>query len=665
MKRNLFSVALLAFSLPIAAQVLVHVDPTGIFYVGENALVYNGGGLQTKGSGILDIRGNVMVEGNATDVLKTLNNAGTGDKTDGGNIILRLNDPINHSASVNPSTYGQLYINGLVQGSNLTAIVDKEYRTSKHGTYQQVALPFYNKLISSLSGSASSIGTLGKTFTNIRYSKNEVLTWNNATAVSDNLSVSSTTPKNSTYYMLGSNGFDSGNPPAAMPANSPTATGSVYTLRGVPFTNGVTEKLINAADGVNFGATGNAVNSYNERYNSYLQDDWDYSTNPTSPWSVPTFGRNIYQFGNPYLTNLDLGLIGTAELGGATDNNEISSIQGIRYDPGTVISNASGTFSTGAKFVNFTTNPPVPVGDVGQIIKPMQTFVIKLRNNNAEAGTEKTLSFDKLRRFKYTPRLSTTNYSVNARSGDAATGTVKQLGIIALAEDGTELARTYYAVYPTAITGHTSQPTTQSILGSQNIIGTYEEDAVNGGYDTNYINSYWLYINEANETDFLGKAVPLALYNGAIKSLKFEIRESTDLIASGAHLLSTGIGFYYKTPNGEIAEINQDQVIPVTGDKYSLYYGKSTVVLGTDGTAKPTRTMVVYHQPIDSFVVRLDPDWKSADINVYDMSGKLILSEKKVLAGKDFVLNLSKANTAYIVTAVSEKGEKISSKIVR
>src|SRR5690606_36215399 len=139
----------------------------------------------------------VMVQGAATDVLKTLDNAGTGDKTEGGNIILRLNDPANHSAAVNPSTYGQLYISGLSQGS-VSAVVDKEYRTAKHGTYQQIALPFYNKQLSSLSGTG--IGSFGKTFSNVRYSKNEILTWSNATAVSENLNVSSLTPKNTTYY---------------------------------------------------------------------------------------------------------------------------------------------------------------------------------------------------------------------------------------------------------------------------------------------------------------------------------------------------------------------------------------------------------------------------------------------------------------------------------
>ena len=181
----------------------------------------------------------------------------------------------------------------------------------------------------------------------------------------------------------------------------------------------------------------------------------------------------------------------------------------------------------------------------------------------------------------------------------------------------------------------------------------------------NYINAYWLYINEANENDFLGKAIPLALYNSAIKSLKFEIRENTELIENGVHQLSTGTGFYYKSPDGQAMEILQNQVIPVTSDRYSLFYGKPSGVLGTDGTAKPSRTKVVYHQLIDNFVVHFDPNWKTADIQVYDMSGKLILAEKKVLADKDYVLNLAKANSAYIVTAVSEKGEKISSKIVR
>ena len=76
--------------------------------------------------------------------------------------------------------------------------------------------------------------------------------------------------------------------------------------------------------------------------------------------------------------------------------------------------------------------------------------------------------------------------------------------------------------------------------------------------------------------------------------MKFEIRENTELIPDNSHNLSTGIGFYYKSPGGTISEIAQNQIIPVNSDEYSLYYGKAPIVLGTEGTAKPSRTKVVY-----------------------------------------------------------------------
>ena len=529
MKRNLLTIGLLAFSFSASAQVICHVDPSGLFYVGENALVYNGGGVQTKGSGQIDVHGNVMIVGATSDVLKTWNDAGTAAKTDGGNIILRLNDVANFGTS----TYGQLYVNGMAQG-NITAVVDKEFRAPKHGTYQQIALPFYDKTINTLSGATSAIGTFGKTFANARYSQNEVLTWNNTTAVSDNLSIWATTPKSTTYYMLGSKNLDTGAPPTDMTTIAPTATGAVFTIKGVPYTNGVSENLKDAAKDVNFGATNNGgnTNSYGERYRTYIEDPFDIISNPTNPFSVSTYGRNMYQYGNPFFTNIDLSQIAIAESATVGDGNNLVDIQGIRFDPGNVVTgpaSGGGTTTFNPLVVTFT-NGTAPIGDVDKlIIKPMQTFVVKMKNNNTEVGGNRTLNFDTLRRFKNTARLAGTNYSVTANRGQANAGSIKQLGVIGLDEDGKEVARTYYAVYPDAISGHTTEIKAQCTVGNQSLIGTYEEDAANGGIDPNYSSSYWLYINEANEQDFFGKAVGMALYNlnnvAVIKSLKFEIRE--------------------------------------------------------------------------------------------------------------------------------------------
>ena len=103
MRKSLFAIGLLAISYSVQAQILCHVDTNANMYVSEGTLVYSGGGVQTKGNGLLDVHGNIMIVGSGTDAFKTIDAAGS-DKTDGGNIILRLNTP----ASFATSTYGQL-----------------------------------------------------------------------------------------------------------------------------------------------------------------------------------------------------------------------------------------------------------------------------------------------------------------------------------------------------------------------------------------------------------------------------------------------------------------------------------------------------------------------------------------------------------------------------
>lgn len=629
MKKNLFSAGVLLLSVSLSAQ-LTFVGNGATVTVQPNTLVYNGGGLRLDNTGVVNNSGNIMLVGSSTDAFVT-GTAATSKLT---------------LVSTSNSEYGQLYIDGISQTNLNTGVVNRQYITANNGTYQQMAMPFSQKVLSTLNTE------LGKTFTNTRYSKNEILTWTNATAVSDFFNVNIATTSATDYYIVGANGI-----------NFPT----LHTLSGIPYANLPTmpNQLTNAANGINFGAGGNNRNAYNERYNTYLQDNWDYLTNTANPWSVTTFGKNIYQFGNPFFTNLDLS--GIYKDTPDTDGNFINNIQGMRIDPGNVISNNSGTYTTNARFVNFAETSPgsgisttIPIGDVNDlIIKPLQTFVIKLRNNTVV----KNLNFNTLRRFANTPRVNST-YSVT--SARAAGNTIKQLGVIALDKDNNEIGRAYYVVYGDGATGNTSKSTVQSTNTSTNIIGTYEERPNTGGIDPAFENTYWLYINEANEQDFKGKPVSLATYSTDIAKFKFEIRENAELIPAGEKLLSAGLGFNYKDAGGDLKEISQDQVVPVNGDMYSLYYGKPEAVLATGNIVdKPSRTIVVFNPAIDNYIVRFDPNWKKAEVQVFDLSGKLVLSRKEVSADNDFVLELSKERRAYIVTAVSEKGEKASAKIVR
>ena len=270
------------------------------------------------------------------------------------------------------------------------------------------------------------------------------------------------------------------------------------------------------------------------------------------------------------------------------------------------------------------------------MVRPFGAFTIKLNNN----ANNDVFNFANLRRFNYLGRSSGTAYSVTAAK-NGATGTVKQLGVIALDANGKELDRTYYVVYPNGTTGHTSAQKTQYTASTANLLGTFEE-ATTGGIDPNYSSNYWLYINEANENDFTGKNVSLMNYSSQIKSYKFEIRENAELVSNGTHQLSTGTGFFYKAPNGSVMQAKQGETIPVTTNTlpYDLFYGEPKNVLATQNPVKSSRTMVVYNPEITNYIVRFDPNWKKADIEVYDMSGKLVISKKAVNTSTDFVIEL-------------------------
>ncbi|MFS4432189.1 T9SS type A sorting domain-containing protein [Chryseobacterium sp. S90] len=653
MKKSLSAIGLLAAIGSVQAQnILLHVDDTAIAFVSKGTLLYNGGGLQTRGNGTIENHGNVIVSGTASDSFKTITTGGT-DKAEGtvtGNFVNKLNEPTayasaneNNPAATPAYTYGQLYISGIPQ-SNITGIVDQEYRSIKHGTYQQIGMPFYDKTASTLSPE------LGKTFNNTRYSQNEILWSNNANTVSTNFSISSklgVTNPGSTYYMLGGSGLDLGT--------------STRTLSGRPFTDvGSAVTLQNAASSVNFGSNGSALNMYNEPYNTYVQDGFEIASGGTA-WQG-NFGKNIYSLANPFLTNLDLFNIAQNEPAANGDGVYLSNIYGIRLQPATVVTTAGGTQSTGAfKFVTYGLSG-TPIGDIDYLmVRPLETFTIKLKDNTAADQ----LNFANLRRFNYYSRSGNTDYNVAANKN--GTGSVKQLGVIGLDVNGNEVARTYYVVSPEAITGHSPDARTQITNSSANAIGTFEE-AMNGGYDTNYMNQYWLYINEANEFNFKGKNIKLVNYDlNKVKSYKFEIRENAQLISTGTHALSTGIGFYYKSPNGTAQQAKQGDIIPVNDAEFDLYYGEpSNLVLATDETKRPSRTMVVYNPQITNYIVRFDPKWKKADIEVYDMSGKLIISKKAVNTSTDFVIELDKqVKSTYVVKVVSDSGEVVNTKILK
>ncbi|QCX53527.1 T9SS type A sorting domain-containing protein [Elizabethkingia sp. JS20170427COW] len=659
MKKNLFAIGLLSLSISMSqAQVLTYMGDTSLMHISKGTLYYNGGGMKTVATGKVENHGNIMIEGSNTDVFETKQTGGAIDKTDGGNFVLKLNEPGNYADAPSPGsaipstfTYGQLSISGIPQ-NQITGYVDKEYRNVAHGDYQQIGLPFYDKTLSTLNSE------LGKTFNNNRFSGNEILVWNNQNVVFDNLgSLSSQkTSVPGSYYILGAKN------------NSLDLQSVTRVLEGMPYSDETapnSKLLKDAGNGINFGTNGNNTNAYNERYNSYLQDAFAVSIDGGA-WGA-NFGRNLYQFSNPFFTNLDLSNLFT----------DIPNLYGIRLEvSGVQYTPNAGGGSTSFKFV--TNNSGVAVGDTDYLlIRPLGTFVLKLRDNSANT----TINLANYRRFadyKGSTGLSTfsllggNNLNLKTASlskGVKSSGTVKELAIVGLDQNGNELERTYYVVSPNSVTGYSPDINSQVVLSGGSSFGTYEEN-INGGYDNDHA-SYWLYINEANESNFTGKNIKLVNYNPNIKSVKFFIKENGEKLDTGVENLSTGLSFYYNTANGVAKSIKNEAVIPVQMNsnntaEFDIYYGApNNGTLGIDeNVLKGNKTQVLYDVAQKEYKVKFASNWKTASIAVYDMSGKLVKSANNVNAKEDYLVSGLVKNAVYIVKVTSETGEVVSSKII-
>ena len=680
MKRKIFTLGLLSLAFSANAQSLLGVQDQASLHIKEDALIYSGGEVKTVADGVIDNFGNVMIVGGG---FKTVTASNT-NKTNGGNFILRLwSNATTNGSIVNGGTvikYGQLYIDNQTSQAQVTGIVDKEYKDNSHGAYQQMAIPFYKKTFASLSSE------LNANLSGNRSNRTGVLVWNNSKVRFDHfdpvnnnttdIKLAGHAVANSgatSYYAIGSRYFN-----AFSGGTLNTLSTNVFTIKGVPFAGNITATLSGAGDGIDFGVGGKNTNYYREQYKSYLGDHWEHSS---SPWTG-NYGKNIYQFGNPYLTNINLKYIGTI----------IDNLMGVRVEPSTSVK-ATGA-ETGGVYVSYN-NAGVAIGDVKHVIvRPMGTFEIKLSGPSV-----RVLDFGQLRKFAYeanTSNTSTYNSGVTVQSKSSnkefslselselstnstakianvrlSSSTVKQLGVIALDADGKELGRTYYVVYADGVSGQPTKFSSQVTANSKTIIGTFEESK-KGGVDEDLINSYWLYINEANENDFKGKEVPMRIYSSDVKSLAFEILENAEDIADGQERLSSGESFYIFDGKKHVVIVNNKKIsISSTDAEFGLYYGKPVELTSSKNTIatiqKPSATILAYDESIAAHKILFDPEWKKATVQVFDLSGRLIFSQANVDATKgEFVVNLPNAvRGTYVVTAVSETGKKFSQKVIK
>ena len=674
MKKNLLTLSLVGVCAFVNAQ-LTYVGNGALVHVQDKALVYSGGGVKLDGNAKVNTIGDFMV----VTPSQSFEVAPTAD--------FRLQ----YSS---PSVYGQLYIKGMPQ-ANITGKVNKEYVDVKHGNTgrQQVALPFYNYSITDLQASLPHINVANSALTVTgRFNKRSVFKWNNVTAAFDQLTTTLTPTvvgKPTDYYILSRRLYDgtevwnptlvAENPNANLQGYVPSSASDLYSanpmkkiFKGVPVSDqnvADTQVTLSGAFTVNYGTNGNAVNAYNEKYNSYLDDPF-----VTSKWTGD-YGLNVYQQGNPFLTNIDLSMIkkGTTAVND-DDENFISNINGIYFYSSGLLNSVYGsnysstqgvriTFDSsgnpvGAIMLNATKQGGDITGSSGAdllVIRPMQEFIIKLNDTTPQA-----LKFNKTRRFAQIARSSSTSYNVTAARISSSNSVTKQLAVILLDDNNMELGRTFYVVNADATTGFSPENARmQATTGSTSIYT--KEEQVSGGADVNA--NYNLFINEANEVDFSGKEIPLVVNNANAAKLKFFLIEGGKLVEDKGNL-SNGKSFYYSN-NGTLTKIKSGDTFSLTNTNftYGLFYEQPAGVLGTSELLKGQTIVAKKDQ---GYVVRFNKNWKQADIEVYSSVGQLLHSAKKVSTYDDYKLPLDNVtNGVYIVKIKSNDGEIVTKKVIK
>ncbi len=649
--------------------------------VEERTLFYNGGGFEVSSADALVWnQGNIQV---ATGDFKVVNN---GDKD---NFFLDWQEKGIGVDGINTDLgYGQLIINEAVSVDGTSKIrIEREVPGDNIIDNVQIGFPF---------STADTPNTIINHPTNTGYiftnSGNRLLhplyKWNNSLMRWDRKNKDGGV-NNWEYYIIRNAG--------GMVDYNPSAAPAVRTHIGTPANVAVIRSFYDHSSLPDFTSVG-SVNYYNEVYKSYIDEYFDNHPDVVAQGNMG-WGKNQYQYGNPYTSNIDLSYIGLDEdaLGAyydengngsedageaLNDNNNIASLIGVykeaegnevnpvygyeanEYTPVVATAAADGSFQA---------------GDYSAVlVKPMEAFVIKTSTHGESINFN-----DGLKTFAYNAKaediaLPSGATSNSYRSADnSAYGNEYYQLRLNLNNTTNFINKTYVVANQNLINGLGGR--LESNLNDDFTTGIYtrQELAVGEGVDATAPLKY--YINQVN-TDYLGIPIPLYmenLENGGSYSIDF------DLCLGISNLPEEQLSyenpeakyFFHDIYNDTYFEIYNNSTYDFTkidgdgaseGNRFELFYGEMGEVLGVEDMETLASTTVVYQRD-DSNFIKFDKNWNEANIYVYTAVGQIVYMKEKISTENDFLLPLNDANiTTYIVKIENpDTGESVSKKVIK
>lgn len=423
----------------------------------------------------------------------------------------------------------------------------------------------------------------------------------------------------------------------------------------------------------------NKTNPYNERYKSYLGD-----VNTTSK----TYAKNTYRFGNPYTSNLDISAVEGANSWLTITNN--NTRKNIKEATGTLIqdftitkriadynidwNSATGTTNVNASYYSAKYDGTNWVGSPeALIIRPTETFNLNFKKiNPAGLGNTRIVSVevafkDGNKTFAYpgtevsttiTPKNSSLGISSsslrtlsreNKTLGLSNSNNFYQAEIFLVANDNVVSAPVYLVG-----TGYSKE--TSASAKANNDIFLY---GMNNGEP---VVSSEKVINEFNSNEYVGKPLALGFSNlkaGSAYELRFNLYEGS--IFNKTKNTLGGSFYILDNKNNTVNKIEADKSFKFVADadmtgRFDIYWKEvpATSSLATTENVSKASSTVVYKDGRAS-KVRFEQLSKHADVQVYDISGKLVVNEAKVDTSADYRLDLLVPG-AYVVKVTYANG---------
>ena len=670
MKKNLLTIGFLALSLGVFnAQILTYVDNNAKLFVGSGALLYSGGNFQLNSS----VDKSVENKGNITIVGDYLKGSTAGTAVDGKEFV---------NVYTGANDYGQVKILSTAGNTDARMTMQRPAASSAYfnATFP-IAFPYkdnvnylmtsFGKALADFKGDCAIGANCGPSIYNMTLRK-----WNNNKLVNDAVPTASTFVAGD-YYLLN---MRDASMMAAMVGKigyKGTPSPGAYSATAKGVINGSTET---AFSNLQYNTWKEYVNQYNEKYKTYLGD-----VNTTSL----TYAKNTYRFGNPYTSNLDLSAFdganawlyiknnsGNRTIKQATDASMIkdfyvtkrTSSYGITWNPvtGSEDNNTAGSTYHRAMYdgTQWSGDPQA------LLIRPLETFNLNFaRINPTNLGGTRILDVE----VKFNDNHKTYSYSPSGSLGT----TPIPYGRVAANSLRTEstsqkLASNTYNFYQAGI----FLVNNNKILGSPAFLvgSNYNTESGTASTNTNDIYAFGINsdtsvaydskkdINTFNSNTYVGKPMGIG-FNNLVVGNEYEFRfnlyegsifnEVKDLSADKFYLLDK------ETQKvSEVSSANSYKFVVSNNDYNSRFevYWKSYSpqgTLGTDVVNNTNKSTFVYYDN-GSNKIRFEKSSK-ANIQIYEMGGKLVSDIANVATVNDYLLKLEN-NKAYIILVKYEDG---------